>query len=345
MTMPDTAAPRKRASRFWLYAIYFVVLAGIGGWSLAWLEIGHQIAQRMDQASTDAKASGRTLAWNNRHIGGYPFRIEITLDQPMAGEPSGWAVSAPQIKAIANAYDLNHWVIVAGQGVVLSRPGAGASAITGDVLRASWVNEGDDAPRLVVEGLNLKATPQPGAKPFPFSNANRFVFYTRSLTSDQTEVRLYLSGGVAEPSSRLSLVTGPSPLTIMWQATLSKVSALHGPDAPTAFRAWSSAGGNLTTTLGGAAAGGRSLGIASSQLSTDADGRLTGQTSVQIKGGGDMVRAMGKGHVLDPTAAMLAGALVDATADAGGKTRVDLTFQSGQMKLGPIAVSPSPKLF
>lgn len=345
MTMPDPAEPRKPANRFWLYALYAVVLIAMGGWSLAWLEIGHQVSQRLDQAAAGAKAGGQVLTWSGRHVGGYPFRIEVTLEQPAIGEPSGWSVSAPRIKAIANAYDLNHWVIVAPQGVVLTRPSAGASTITGEVLRASWVNEGEDAPRIVVEGLNLSFVPQPGARPFPLAKASRAVFYTRTLAGDQTEARLFLSGAWAEPSGRLAMVTGQNPMSLMWQGTVSHLSAFRGADASAAARAWASAGGTLTTSLGGAAAGGRTLGVAASRVSSDANGRLAGDISVQLKGGGAAIRALGDCHMLDPAAASLAAAMLDARADKDGRSRVDLFFQDGATWIGLIRLGPAPKPF
>jgi hypothetical protein len=343
MTMTDPA--RKRANPFWLWAPYVVVALVFAGWTGVWFEIRNQVATAMDQAASQAKQQGLDLGWKDRTIGGYPFRIMIELTQPELGEPSGWRLTAPRIKAVANAYDLDHWVIATSQGVVLTRPGAGATAIAGDVLRASWVGQGDSAPRIVVEGLKLTFTPQPGAKPFPLTSADRAVFYTRTLPADQVEARLFLDGAQASPDSRLSAVTGPATMALMWQGTLSHLSAFHGRDAASAARAWSAAGGTLTTTLGGMAAGGRTLGVHASQLSTDADGRLVGDAQLEIKGGGDALRALGAVNAIDPDAAVLAGGAFDAVAGGDGKVRVDLGFQDGATSFGPFPIAPSPKLF
>jgi len=269
----------------------------------------------------------------------------VTLDQFHASEPSGWGLAAPQVQAFANAFDLNHWMIVAPLGVVLNRPSAGATAIAGQVLRASWVGQGAAAPRVVIEGLQLSFTAQPGAKPFPLASVDRAVFYTRPLPDDQVEARLYLSDARATPASRLDDVAGHAPIGLVWQAAISKLSAFHGKDAPSAARAWSTAGGTVTTSLGGVAAQGRTLGVRSSQLNTDADGRLRGMISLELKGGGDAVRALGADHAIDPAAATLAADIVDVRAGASGKAQVDLDFQAGAMTLGPVAIAPSPKVF
>jgi hypothetical protein len=345
MTMPDPAAARKPPSPFWLWAPYVLAALAFAGWSAFWFEVRAQVASAMDQASAQARQQGFDLGWKDRTIGGYPFRIDVVLTQPEVGEPSGWRLAAPQIKAVANAFDLNHWVIAASQGVTLTRPNAGATAIAGDVLRMSWVGQGAAAPRIVVEGLKLTFTPQPGANPFPLASADRAVFYTRPQPDDQVEARLFLDGALASPASRLEVVTGRFPMALMWQGGLSHLTAFRGANAPAAARAWSTAGGALTTTLCGVAAGGRTLGVQSSRLSIDADGRLSGDAALEIKGGGDAMRALGAARAVDPAGAALAARVLDGSDGGGGKVRARLVFQAGSAKFGPIPIAPSPKLF
>jgi hypothetical protein len=343
MTMTDPA--RKRADPFWLWAPYAVIALVFVGWTGVWFEIRNQVAATMDQAAAQAKQQGLDLGWQDRTIGGYPFRIMIVLTQPRIGEPSGWRLAAPRVKAIANAYELDHWVIATSQGAVLTRPNAGATDIAGDVLRMSWVGQGESAPRIVVEGLKLSFTPRAGSNPFPLASVDRAVFYTRTLPGDQVEARLFLDNAHAGQASRLSAVTGPAPMALMWQGTLSHLSAFTGATASLAARNWSSAGGTLTTTLCGAAAGARTIGVHSSVLSTDAEGRLSGTAQLELKGGGDAMRALGAAHAINPIAATLAGSVLDGAQTVTGKARVDLHFRDGSAKFGPFPISPSPKLF
>jgi hypothetical protein len=345
MTMPEPVAARKSTNALWLWAPYVLAALIFAGWSAYWFEVRNQVALAMDGASAQARREGVDLAWKDRAIGGYPFRIDVTLSEPEAGEPSGWRLAAPRIKAVANVFDLNHWVIAAGQGVVLTRPRAGATLIVGDLLRASWVGQGSAAPRIVVEGLKLTFTPQPGAGAFPLASADRAVFYTRPQPDDGMEARLFLAGARANPLSHLGEVTGPVPTALMWQGEVSHLSAFRGRDAPAGARAWSAAGGVLTTTLCGVAAGGRALGVHSSRLSTDTEGRLIGEAQLELKGGGDALRALGAAHAINPSAAAVAAGLLDGGGSSGGRVRVALTFQAGAVRLGSFPISRSPKLF
>jgi len=343
--MPDPAADRKPANPSWLWAPYAVIALAFAGWSGVWFEIRNQVADALERTAARAHQQGLDLGWTDAAISGYPFRIDVVLTAAEIGEPSGWKLAAPKFKAVANAFDLNHWVIAAEQGATLTRPNAGATAISGPVLRMSWVGQGDAAPRIVVEGLKLSFAPQPGAGPFPLSSVDRAVFYTRPQPDDQVEARLFLDGAVASPRSRLSALTGAAPMAVMWQGTLSHLSAFQGRDAGAAARRWSAAGGTLTTSLGGAAAGGRTLGVHSSQLGLDADGRLTGDAQLEVKGGGDAIRALGAVHAVNPLAAGLAASVLDTQGGASGKVRVDLSFPGGLARFGPFPISPSPKLF
>ena len=343
MTMTERA--RKRANPFWLWAPYVVLALVFAGWTGVWFEIRGQVAAAMDQALAKAQVAGIDADWRRFSIGGYPFTIKVIVHSAYAEEPTGWGLYVPRIEAVANAFDLNHWVVAAPEGVKLDRPSAGVTAISGPVLRMSWVGQGDSAPRIVVEGLKLTFTPQPGANPFPLASVDRAVFYTRTLPADRVEARLFLDGAHASPASRLSAVTGPAPMALMWQGTLSHLRAFQGKDASAAAASWSAAGGTLTTTYCGAAAGGRTLGVHASQLSTDADGRLTGEAQLELKGGGDAMRGLGAVHAINPIAASLAGGVLDGIEASTGKARIDLRFQDGSAKLGLFPISPSPKLF
>ena len=345
MTMPEPAPARKPARRFWLYAPYFVVLFAFVGWSAIWLTIRATVAAQMTQAAATAESKGFTAHWSHLRIDGYPFRIEVTVDQPRLGEPSGWGLAAPQVKAIANAYELNHWVVVASNGVTLTRPYAGATAITGDALRASYVGQTEGPARIVIEGLNVRFAAAPGAKPFPLARAARAALYTRPGPADRMEARAVLDDAWATPGTRFSEAVGQASIAMIWQGVFTRVSAFHGADAPAATRAWAAAGGTITPVVGGLGAGPRSLGLYGSGLTLDPDGRLKGTLSVVLRGGGDAIRALGADHTFDPFAAIVAGGLVDLAADKDGKARVNLTFQDGQTRLGPVTIAPSPRPF
>jgi hypothetical protein len=297
-------------------------------WSLAWFGIRREVATRMDATAAQAVRAGYTLNWRARGIGGYPVRIEAILEQPRLGEPSGWSLAAPELDMVANAYDLNHWVIAAPHGLTLTRPGAGATQIAGRAIRASWVGLGRTGSRIAFEGLDLTFAPAPGAKPFPLARAASVTLYTRPAPGG-VEARFMVYDGRAAPGGRFGDLTGQASVALVWQGVVRQAAAFRGADAPDAARAWSAAGGAITTELGGMAAGPRMIGVRSSRLTVDADGRLSGHAALQIKGGGEIVRVQGGG----------------AAPSGDAWAPVDLGFRDGRTRLGALAIAPAPKLF
>ena len=351
MTLPDHAAAFKRAKRRWLFIPYAVVVIAAFGWSIAWLEIRNQTALAMDRASVQARAHGAVLEWKDRTIGGYPFRIEVAVTGFSASEPSGWAVAAPSLKAVANAYDLNHWVVAAENGMVLGRPNAGATHIAGRAIRASWVGSGDAAPRVIIEGLGLTFAADPGAKPFPLTRADHAEIFTRTAPDGRMDAGLLLEGaqprasGPGAPSLMADLTAG-RPFGLLWQGIVSHPDAFRGPSAPVAAQAWANAGGAIATVRGGVSSGPRGLGVRPDVLSLSADGRLRGQADFVIRGdASNAMRAVGRDRIVEPLAAAAVALILQAEEQAGWRTEIPLTFQAGVTTLGPVAIGPAPKPF
>jgi hypothetical protein len=356
MTLPDHAAPFKRAKRRWLFIPYAVVVIAVFLWSIAWLEIRNQVALSMDRASVQARAHGIALDWKTRTIGGYPFRVEVALTGFNAAEPSGWSLAAPSLKAVANAYDPGHWVVAAEDGVTLNRPNAGATHITGRAIRASWVGPsslggGDAAPRVIVEGLGLTFAADPGAKPFPLASANHAEIFTRTEPDGRMDAGLLLEDAQPRASgpgapSLLADLTANRPFALLWQGIVSHPKDFHGPSMPSAAQAWANAGGDITTVRAGMSSGPRGLGIRPGVLSLSADGRLRGQADFVIRGdASNAMRAVGQDHIVDPMAADTVALILQAEESAGWRTEIPLTFQAGVTTLGPVAIGPAPKPF
>jgi hypothetical protein len=344
MTLPENPV-RRKPRRLGLYAPFAALILAAAAWSLGWLWARDRLFQDMDAAAGAFGQAGYRIDWSGRAVSGYPFRLDLTITGPRLRETSGWGLAAPTLKAVANAYDLDHWVVAAPEGLALTRPGAGATTIRGQAIRASWVGEGAAGSRIAAEGLDLSFTAAPGAKPFPLARSRRAGFYTRPGPDGGVEARLMLDDAWATPGSRFGDMTGQTPIALIWQGVISKPAAFKGANAPAAARAWSAAGGAITTELGGLAAGGRSVGVRPSRLTTDADGRLTGQVALQIRGGGGAIRALGADGALKPAAAEAAAAMIDAGAGSGGETSLDIGFQDGATRLGPVTAGGSPKLF
>jgi hypothetical protein len=350
MTLPDRDAAFKRPKRRWLFIPYAIVVIAVFLWSIAWLEIRNQVALAMDRATAQARVHGAALEWKDRAIGGYPFRIEVVVTNFQAGEPSGWGLAAPSVKAVANAYDPYHWVVAAEDGAILNRPG-GATRIAGRAIRASWVGKGDAAPRIIIEGLSLSFAAAPGAKPFPLASAEHAEIFTRTEPDGRMDAGLLLEGAQPRPArpgapSLLADLTANRPFALLWQGIVSHPEAFRGPSAPVAALAWANAGGEITTVRAGASSGPRGLGVRPGVLSLSADGRLRGQADVVVRGdASNAMRAVGQDQIVEPMAADAVALILQAQEAAGWRTEIPLTFQAGVTTLGPVAIGPAPKPF
>jgi hypothetical protein len=344
-TLHDAPLPRKRPNRFWLYAPYVVVLAVAGLWSLAWIGIRVEVEEAMDKTAARLRDAGYVMEWKDRRIDGYPFRVDVTLDQPRIAEPSGWGLAAPQIKAEAYVYHLDHWIVAATQGVVLSRPNAGAVVINGQALRASYVWLPHSPPRVSVEGVKLAFTPQPGAKPFFITSADRLGLHLRPADGDKAEFVVQLDGASLPLQGLLARIAQNRPIALICQGTASNVSALHGHDWPSAVQAWTAAGGGVDIDRSQVTAGPAVLAAGQSRLTVGEDGRLRGTLGLDLRQAPGAVQAMAEANGIDPTVTRSAMAVAQALSGGQPIAHADVVFQAGVTTFGPVAIGPAPKVY
>lgn len=345
MTLPDQTQPRKPPRRFWLYAPYVVLLIAIAGWSLAWVWIRGEIAGRMDAAASRLREAGFTVDWKARRIDGYPFRVDVTLDGLRLAEPSGWALTAPRIKAEAYAYKPDQWIGYAPGGVVLIRPVSGAVAITGTALRASYARLDHGAARIAAEGVKLVFRPGVGAKAFAINAANYLDFHLRPTGDDQAEFLLRIDGATAPAGAVLARIAQAKPMDIAWEAKVSKASALHGHDWPSAVQAWTAAGGGLDVEHGALTAGASVLNLRPGRLTVGSDGRLRGSVGLDLHQAPNIIRTLADARTIDASAADSALSVARARASGGAVTQADLAFLAGVTTFGPVAIGPAPKVY
>src|SRR5205814_1481911 len=104
---PSAGKPR----RLGLYLPFAALALAIALWSAFWVIASGQIAVRLDHAKAGLADAGYRLSWKDRRIGGYPFRMDVTLTEVAVREPSGWALAAPRLEAEAPAYALGQWLV------------------------------------------------------------------------------------------------------------------------------------------------------------------------------------------------------------------------------------------
>jgi hypothetical protein len=344
MSLPDPATPRK-LSRWGLYGPFLLALVIIAAWSGLWVWARGQAQGRMDAAVADLAKAGYQIAWKQRDIGGYPFRMDVTLTDAVIREPSGWGLEAPDLEAEAYMHAPGHWMLAAPQGITFVRPQAGPVTVTGKLIHASLTDLGKRPPSLSFEGLGLTFQPAAGAAPFFLSAADKVEFHLRAGPDDEGGVFLSVDKGKARLSGLFARIAGDKPISVVWNATLSKMSAFTGENWPAAVRRWSDAGGQMHVRQAGVTAGDALIGATAATLTVGADGRVRGELPVTVRQAPRALGAMGDQGLLPRETAQAAADVAQAREEPDQTAHIALSFQAGRTTLGPVGVGPAPKVY
>ena len=343
-SLPDPATPRKYR-RLGLILPFAALGLLVVGWSVAWFWAAGQVAKRMDAAALAWKPAGYQLAWRQRTIGGYPFRMDVTLTDATARGPGGWGLEAPRLEGEAYLFSMGHWLMAAPAGITFVRPLGGPVAVKGELIRASLTHLQSRPPSFSFEGVKLTFAPAAGAQPFALASADRAEFHLRAGPDDEGGVFASLDGGRAGPSGVLAEVAAGKPISMVWNATLSKMSAFGGASWPEAVRHWTAGGGLMTVRNAGITAGDASLGVTSGTLAAASDGRLSGVLQVTLRQAPRGLTALADKGVIDAGAAQSAATVVQARQGGGDAAQAAIDFQAGRTTLGPVALGAAPKVY
>ena len=344
MSVPDPT-PARKPRRLWLFLPFILLLAAAAAWSGFWVYARNQAQSRMDAAVADLARAGYQVAWTSRSLGGYPFRLDVSLEGAVAREPSGWSLTAPRLEAEAYLYAPTHWMIAAPQGLTFVRPVAGAVAVSATNIRASLSALDARPPSLSMQMIDPTFTPAAGAQPFALTSAGRVELHLRAGPDDQGGVFASVENGRARPGGLLGQIAGDKPVSLAWNSTLSKMSAFQGEDWAQAVRNWSDAGGVMTVRPDSQLVAGEAFaGARGGTLSAGADGRLRGGLDLTLRQAPRVLAALAATGAA-PTEAVAAAQAVAAARRQGDSTRADLRFEAGRTTLGPVALGAAPKVY
>lgn len=345
MTLPDLPPPRKPPSRWWLFGPYLALLVAAMAWGGAWFWIKEKVRAEFGAIEARSEVNGPSLAWDRMRISGFPFRIEVVLDNPRVSEPSGWGLTAPQLRTETYAYDLKHWIAYAPGGVVLHRPAASPVTITGKAVRASLALQSGRSAQVALQGLDVTFATLPGGRPFPLLAAHELDLHARPAGPDEMEFLIQLTGGRFSSASSLGRTAAGSPASSAWLGTLSQVSALRGRDWPAAAHAWSEVGGAMVVEDGDLDAGPVNISASGGELSVAPDGRLRGGLTLRAARVATSLAALGQSKIVDPALAEAGARALSAQAGVDPTAKVGLTFQDGRTDIGAIDIGPAPRVF
>jgi hypothetical protein len=346
MSVPDPTAPRK-LSRLRLYITFGIAIAAVIAWSAAWIWARGEVKAQMDGGVAALKQAGYEVAWKDRGIGGYPFRLNVTLTEARIRDRSGWALEAPKLEGQAFMHAPTTWILAAPDGVTFVRPVGGPVRVSGKTIRASLSHFQNTPPNVSFEGSGLTFQPAAGAQPFGLQTAEHVEFHLRQAPSevgDEAGVWLSVKDGKAQLSGLLGRIAGEKPISIEWDGRMSKISAFKGRDWPDAVRNWTNAGGQMSVKRGGLTAGDAVIGVNSGTLRVGTDGRLRGVLDASLRQAPRALNAMGTTGTIPQDRAAAAAAVAVARQE-GDLARATLNFEAGQTTLGPVALAPAPKVY
>lgn len=348
--MTHDASPYRHPRRglAWPFLIVGLLLAVWTGW---WFYLAKQVEAQLARQGDALLRNGWTVVHAPPTVTGWPFRARVSIPHVQVIAPSGHGVAAPEFVAEANAWNPDRWMIIAPDGVTLSRAAKGKVGIRADAIRLSVSHLTARFPDLRVQLVEAVFTPHPQADPFPISSAGRIELYTRphltegAAATDEMDVLFRLIDARGRKDGPVEAATRQGQLTAEVEATVVAASRLSGADAAGVFATWSQSGGRLENIRGELSAGDSRARVESPALSAGPDGRLMGEVALSAERPMEAIAGLAGA----PSGAVnRAGAVgAAAAAAAAGDRPVDLVlrFDRGRTWLGPFALAPAPRLF
>jgi hypothetical protein len=340
-----------RHSRRGLATPFIIVGLLLAGWTGWWFYLTHQIETRLEVRAEALRQDGWTITHAAVTTTGWPFRARVSIPHAEILTPSGHGVAAPELVAEANAWNPDRWVVIAPDGLVLSRADKGRVGVAGDGLRLSVSQLADRFPDLRIQLIRPTFTAHRDAEPFPIASAERIELYARphaadgATPSDRMDVLLRLIDARGRPGGPVEGATRQGRLTAELEGTIEQADRLGGVDSAGVFAPWTAAGGRFTAIRGELSAGESRARIQSDALSAGPDGRLQGQVALRAEQ--PMAAIAGLAGSQSGAVNRMGAAGAAAAAGAGADRGADLVvhFRDGRTWLGPFALAPAPKLF
>ena len=352
--MLPEAKPARKPRRLGLFGPFLLLAIAAAVWSGGWYWLKGQVEHQMDAAAAQVKHLGGELSWKTRTVTGFPFRLDVTLTDARAADGSGWAISLPKLSGEAFPYAINHWVFVAPEGAVIHRPAMGSAdarggdvTIAGEALRASVVVEkGEAFPRVTVDGSNLTFITPQGAEPFWMQSVERVVLRLAPGPNDQGALMLSLKGAKARLTGLVARIAQNKPVELNWESTFTHASALKGRDWPGVVKSWRDAGGRLSVSANSRITGGEAVfAVKSGDLGVSPTGRLAGRLDTELKEAPRALMVMGQEGKVEPIVASAAAVAAATQQDANQAFPALILFEDDKVKLGPLPLMESPRVY
>ena len=340
------------------FAIVLIVLVV---WTAWWFWLSQQVRERLDLAAEGLRAQGWEVAYSEPTLSGWPFRTRLESEHVRLTAPTGHEIAAPSLTAEANAYRPDRWVVVADEGLVLTRGDKGKVAVAAPVIRASASGLTQPFPNLALEVLEPVFTAHPGAEPFPLERAERIELYLRpgeareaegetvqtALPASQrnVDVLFRLIDATGRDGGPIAFMSRDGLFSLQAETVVENFQGLSGPDAPTLLAAWTASGGRFLDVRGEMQAGDSAARLTADELRADEDGRLVGTLRLSADRAAPALTGLARSETVNRTATVGAAAAAGASEVLTGDVELEVEFREGRAWMGPFNLAPAPELF
>jgi hypothetical protein len=337
--MTDLSRSPKRYSRAGLYVPLFALIVLAIGWSIFWYVsatiTGREIGAWIQREAED----GRNWTCPERSVGGYPFRIEITCKNPsFAGPAAGIAITGKLggMHLVAQIYNPKLIVGEADSPLELTLPQESSHTHVNWKLLQISVRGGPDAlQRASLVADNIEFNVVANGRTFG-GRADNLQVHLRQGAQEQHAYDFAVTS-TNTISADLDNATGiNAPATLQAYGTVTQANAIGGGTIPQLLERWRSAGGSLV--LDNAALVKGSLNAqGKGTLQIDSAHRLDGRVDLTASGLAPVLQRYGIAPQLLDVGSLIGGLLTGRAPPPGsGQLRLALTFDRGQLGLGPI---------
>jgi hypothetical protein len=342
--MTDQKQP-KRGGYLGLFAPVAILAVALGAWTVWWFVVAHKVETGVDDQVKVLGRSGYTVVWRERTVSGWPFRTDVEFKDVRVDAPGGASVTAPELGAEAETFQLGKWVIAAPKGLVWMRGKTeGAVKIDAQAIRASIDQVSTFPPDLRIELRQPVFTPQPGAQPFPLASAQYIDFNLLPKAHDAGAGAfiVVLDGAKAQPGSALGSVIGDQPFLARWEGALEHLDHAKGSSWPKLIGAWTRADGDITDSHAEFVQGDAAIEAASPAMTVTSDGRLSGDVTLDMRRAGKLLDRALDGAPSQGTASTLASSVLRLIAS---QTKVVVTFDGKDTRFAGQRLAAAPKIF
>jgi len=343
-TQKQPEIPKKRrGSRFWLFAPYVLLVTLIVVWSAAWFFVRERVDGVIEARLAREANLGRNWDCAERHIGGFPFRIDISCASLIFTRADGATFSLGPTRAVAQVYQPRH-VIVEAAGPFRGTDGIASFEGDWESLQASVTELGRGTEQFALD-LRAPEIAIRGAGPVPMeASAERVELYLRpapDLAPGTGAVDMVMRATDARAPALDRLVGDDRPAQVEIDARTTNLRSLRsGPPRQMAVN-WRDAGGALTLDMIDIRKGDAHVQV-TGELGLDDALRPQGRIESAAAGIEDLVGRLLGGGQQQANAMMMLDALAprsEATTGPEGLRRFPaLDLRDGRVFMGPIPI-------